>query len=393
VDSDRQSKNEFDFLARIDTSPRIADSIVAGKGDSVAAAYKLGVMGDRRSRRPLVWPALLVSVLAIPFAALVAGAVMFWAVAADTHPELLRNSAAFEQSVNEFVATPRGLFVLILPGQIVFITVALGAACFSREPLIRRLGLVPGRLPIWTWFVFAVATPVVGFLTQYVLSQFLYEGQALSEQTRLLTEAFRNQSGWQVLSLILVVAALPGVVEELLFRGYLQRRLLSRWPAIAAIGATSLLFAVAHFDPLHIVAVLPLGCWLGVVAWQSQSTLPCILCHFSNNLMAVWGMLAAGDESSLPEMESQPPVGFLVVSVAILLTATFVMVAFARTRRDLDVPGDHDKGGPLSRFDEADNVADEFAPDGPARSAGLGAPDGAVEFSPESPRPPAGAGE
>jgi hypothetical protein len=393
VDSDRQSKNELDFLARIDSPPRIPDSIEAHKVDSVAAAYKMRVMGDPHSRRPLVWPTLLVSVLAIPFAALVAGAVMFWAVAADTHPELLRNTAAFEQSVNEFVATPRGLYVLILPGQIVFITVALGAACFSREPLVRRLGLVPGRLPVWTWFVFAVATPVVGFLTQYVLSLFLQESGARSEQTRLLTEAFQNQSGWQVLSLILVIAVLPGTVEELLFRGYLQRRLLSRWPAVAAIGVTSLLFAVAHFDPLHIVAVLPLGCWLGVVAWQSQSTLPCILCHFSNNLMAALGMLAAGDESSLPEMESQPPLGFLAASVVILMTAMFVMVMFARTRHELDVPDDHDKGGPLPRFDDADSGTDGLASDAAAQSSGSGEPESEVEFSPDSPRPPVGTGE
>ena len=52
---------------------------------------------------------------------------------------------------------------------------------------------------------------------------------------------------------------------------------------------SSLLFAIAHMDPIHSLLVLPLGIWMGVVAWQAKSIMPAMLCHIVNNSVSILG--------------------------------------------------------------------------------------------------------
>lgn len=78
-------------------------------------------------------------------------------------------------------------------------------------------------------------------------------------------------------------ALLPGVSEELLFRGLLQRAARRGARAIAVSGV---LFALFHVDPHHVVGVLPLGlflAWVGERAgvWVTAAA------HVANNTAAV----------------------------------------------------------------------------------------------------------
>jgi membrane protease YdiL (CAAX protease family) len=78
-------------------------------------------------------------------------------------------------------------------------------------------------------------------------------------------------------------ALLPGLCEELLFRGVLQRAIVRPGIAIAVSGCA---FALFHVDPVHVVGVLPLGLFL---AWSAQrsSTSVSIVAHIVNNSLAV----------------------------------------------------------------------------------------------------------
>jgi membrane protease YdiL (CAAX protease family) len=66
-----------------------------------------------------------------------------------------------------------------------------------------------------------------------------------------------------------------------------QSRLVALWPPGAAILLTSTVFALVHFDPQHVVAVLPIGLYLGWAAWRSGSVWLSMLLHALNNLAAV----------------------------------------------------------------------------------------------------------
>ena len=86
---------------------------------------------------------------------------------------------------------------------------------------------------------------------------------------------------------LLVMAVLAPLAEEVVFRGLLYGWLETRWGATVAWAASSLLFAAAHFEPAHIVLVLPLGLWFGFLRWRSGSLWPSLAAHVVNNGMAV----------------------------------------------------------------------------------------------------------
>jgi membrane protease YdiL (CAAX protease family) len=101
------------------------------------------------------------------------------------------------------------------------------------------------------------------------------------------------------LALIGLVVA-PGIAEELLCRGLLQRGLQRRLGAPAAIGISSLAFGALHLEPIHAVFAAVLGLYLGVAAYWADSTRASIGCHLVNNLASVGLMVMFGHAQPVP---------------------------------------------------------------------------------------------
>lgn len=85
-----------------------------------------------------------------------------------------------------------------------------------------------------------------------------------------------------------VAAAL---LEEILFRGYIQGLLRAFGPRFAIVGA-SLLFTLMHAAPFELPVVFALSLLLGYVAEISGSVRPCIALHFANNSFSFFMTLA-----------------------------------------------------------------------------------------------------
>jgi membrane protease YdiL (CAAX protease family) len=78
-------------------------------------------------------------------------------------------------------------------------------------------------------------------------------------------------------------ALMPGISEELMFRGLLQNAAArSRY----AIAISALSFALFHIDPQHIAGVLPIGFFLAWVASRA-GTYVTIVAHVANNTAAI----------------------------------------------------------------------------------------------------------
>lgn len=263
--------------------PESADEVVMAELVTVPAAG------------PRVWTALLVGVLAIPVATVVGGAILAaWMIVEFGSPGMMQGPSMMNW-LEDFAQTRVGLMVVVLPGQLVFLGAAAGAAWLSPQNLRDRLSLRRGGLPYWSWLVLMLGTPIIGVLSSHVLSLMVDE---MSDQLKLVEAMMRTHVRDFPVGLIVIVAVVPGVVEELLFRGYLQSRLLRRWPPLLAVGASALIFSAAHLDPIHVLGVIPLGLWLGIVAWRAGSVWPAIFCHAVNNAVAV-GAAAVQDKSTL----------------------------------------------------------------------------------------------
>ncbi len=231
-----------------------------------------------------IWPAFAVAILAIISALAVSAVVMIVAAILTSSIRWPPSSDELSNWVNSLAESKTGLLVLVLPGQLTFAVVAIGAAALSREPILDRLGLRRGRLPIWSWPLFFLGTPVIALISSQLISLFVTKP---SEQVKMFEQMFQYHSAGSFLLLLGLVSLLPGLVEEMLFRGFMQRRLLARLPAVTSIGICSVFFAAAHMDPTHAAAVLPLGIWLGIVAWRADSIWPSIFAHIGNNAYAI----------------------------------------------------------------------------------------------------------
>lgn len=93
------------------------------------------------------------------------------------------------------------------------------------------------------------------------------------------------------------ITLMTGIVEELAFRGYIFAAFRSRFSTGGAVLLTSLLFALAHIDPLHMLAVFPTGVWLAYLVVWTGSLYPAIGFHVLNNALALGGISTLGASS------------------------------------------------------------------------------------------------
>lgn len=114
-------------------------------------------------------------------------------------------------------------------------------------------------------------------------------------------------------------ALVPGVAEELAFRGLVQH---ARGPAALKLGLSAALFALFHVDPHHVVGVLPLGFFLAWVGAR-YGVLVTVFAHVLNNTMAI-----AAVKSGHPSDEVLPLPG-LAVSWLVVIAC---VAALARAR-------------------------------------------------------------
>lgn len=125
------------------------------------------------------------------------------------------------------------------------------------------------------------------------------EAQGLAE--KLLT-MMRDKPVW--LSWMLI-ALLPAVGEELLFRGWVQSAFVGAWPGKVrlAIGvvAQAACFAAFHLLPERMPQTFALGLVAGVLTVATRSLLPAIACHAAHNSMPLAMLWLAGGLSASAE--------------------------------------------------------------------------------------------
>ncbi len=235
------------------------------------------------------------------------------------HGEISRKVLTNPQLLQEVSSSRIGLFVMVVIPQVALVIPSVAAAILSPVETRQRLGLVRGHWPVWAWVAAAAATPLVGMVSGLVVGIFMEESETLKEMSNIFRE--HGQSGFLV-PLALMIGMTPALCEELLFRGYVQTRLTKVFGPAMGIVVASALFALFHMDLVHIVAVFPLGFFLGLVAWRSGSLFPAMLAHFVNNVISVVAVVFAPEGQS--DMLTLP---ILAVSLTVICAGIAGMTA------------------------------------------------------------------
>lgn len=120
----------------------------------------------------------------------------------------------------------------------------------------------------------------------------------------------------EFLGVVLAVAVLPAIFEEVLFRGILLNGI-KGFGVVASVLLCGALFALYHQNPPQTVYQFACGAAFAVVALRSGSVLPTIVSHFCNNLLVLI-LYKIG----LTEFSSTGYIVYIVVSVVCLAAAT-----------------------------------------------------------------------
>ena len=125
------------------------------------------------------------------------------------------------------------------------------------------------------------------------------EAQSLAEK---LLAMMRDRPLWLSWALI---ALLPAIGEELLFRGWVQSALVGAWPSrgrlVAGVVMQAACFALFHLLPERMPQTFALGLVAGVLTVATRSLLPAIACHAAHNSMPLLMLWLAGGLSASAE--------------------------------------------------------------------------------------------
>ncbi len=283
---------------------------------------------------PRTWPTWVTMFLILPVGTLTVSMVSILAGALLSEGVNPTEPGAMEAWLTEVVASPAGILILIAPSQLFFLALSLGAALPSPEPLKERLGLVrPALSPTAVAFL-CLGTPAIQLLS-VLLGSLFFDMSEPSEHLKMLGGLFTGQEGvLGVGLLILFVGLMPGLSEELFFRGYVRVGLGRRFGLFITIFLPAVIFAAIHGDLMHATVVLPLGLWFGGLALWSRSVIPAIIAHAINNLFSVLNARSQGAAGEEPASEAVTELSTLAQS-GYALSLVLLLCGLFLTKREL----------------------------------------------------------
>jgi len=152
----------------------------------------------------------------------------------------------------------------------------------------------------------------------------------------------RMDNFWDYIISMIMVALLPAVFEETLFRGAVQN-LFSRWfkMPLLAIVVTSIIFSAVHGSYLGFLSRFALGFILGWIYYRTGNIWLNIAAHFFNNGLALTSLYLstkAGAKMDPSKMDEHYPLWAGLVAIAIVagLFAYFDKIS----KNEIDRPGE-----------------------------------------------------
>ena len=176
-------------------------------------------------------------------------------------------------------------------------------------------------------------TPVVQWLGTINQSLPLPDWLEAMEQTQMQLIEKVLDGGLGVTFNLAMLAVVPALCEEVLFRGYAQRQFergLGAWGGIAASGV---LFGIYHLRFTQVLPLTALGLYLAYLVWRTGSIWPAVVVHFANNAFSV---LLANYFSARPDMDTQMletmQIPWYIVGAGVLVFAGLMAALHQRAR-------------------------------------------------------------
>jgi len=196
-----------------------------------------------------------------------------------------------------------------------------------------------------TQWTHLAAAGLIGFAlhpTYQALGRAILEIFPIGSETLLILKHFEARILKQELWVILVtLALLPAVCEELAFRGFIFGGLLRKQGVLRAIVVSSLLFGFTHAVLQQSITASLMGLVLGLIAWRTGGVFCTIVVHAINNSLSLMMAWCGAHKIPVPDALSWAlrvdPDGWCYRPqwqfMSIVLSIALMLILFQRSRR------------------------------------------------------------
>lgn len=258
---------------------------------------------------------------------LIIGALIaFSVVAAYLHVGFSGIQAVLMQPGNGHVS----LFANAFASLIAFLIPSIAVAFFTRGAIVENMGFKPVlSFKLVKWVVLLafsglLLSGALASLTEFIPipTHFRNWANGLEETYKKAMMAMTQMNSfWDLIINLLAVAIIPAIVEEIYFRGALQKTLRD-WTGkpVLAIVITAIVFSAFHFSYFGFLSRMALGILLGLIYEYTKTIWLPILLHFINNGMAVIVLYnVRGDQHKIDKvMDQNFPLYWIVIAIALV---------------------------------------------------------------------------
>jgi membrane protease YdiL (CAAX protease family) len=238
--------------------------------------------------------------------------------------EVLRTPTSSERYLIMFKSVFSSLLrFLIVPGLYLFIVNKKSLDFLKSKnrmwstPLLLSIALVVSILPIISLLIeFNSSISLPSWLSK--AETYFKEVERLRQQMTSVLFLFTGVS--DLIMMIVVAAIIPGVVEELFFRGVIQTQFQNTLiNHHSAIFFSAFIFSAMHFQFYGFIPRMILGLILGYMFYWSKNIWYPVLAHITNNTLGVLGIYFFGREILHPENGTLPSIPFVVISLLVTI--------------------------------------------------------------------------
>jgi membrane protease YdiL (CAAX protease family) len=235
-----------------------------------------------------LFPKILPSIfwIIVYFALQIVAGIVGFAIAVIQHPALqaqVKNPSFLDDNI-AVLAVPI-LWSLLVSSALL----CLGLWWYiSRDRRAETIGLTDfGTMRLPNALGLALVLIVGGTVLNALYSIYIVPDVELQAEMNRIMQAVPNTVIDQTLRFVMV-AVLGPLVEELLFRGLLQKSFMHYMRPGYAIALAAFLFALVHMQPLATPALMVLGAAFGYLYYKTGSLRLTIMLHMINNAAALY---------------------------------------------------------------------------------------------------------
>jgi uncharacterized protein len=237
---------------------------------------------------------------------------------------------------------------LTLAGQVIFILIPTFLLTRARYSDVR--GFLRLHIPDYREII---ASTIAVFALQQLMQVYmaLQDAIPLPPELQKLINTFKDlidqtyrllvtaSSPLEFLFVVVTVALVPAICEEMLFRGLVQRTLERAVGGMRAAIIAGVIFGAYHLNPFSLVPLVVLGVYFGYMVYRSGNLSVAISAHFFNNFIACLALYLNVDDDFI----ALAPTGKWTWPILMGNFALFALVFFAATYYFVIITRDRDR--------------------------------------------------